>query len=178
MADPSRLIPDAPDPTPPMPTPNGSITMILPKVRCSSDSTTNDNSMSKSKPFVSSESKLSLPSNLGTPTSPLRLSSPLSLPASPTPFVRVTGSQPPPSTKSLGGSRQSSANTSTEDKAKERPVQPSINTGSATVSEAAASVARTAAGRGRVTDAPPMSLRNQNKTLCRKFIAPSTPLSR
>ncbi|XP_048480104.1 cytochrome b5 reductase 4 isoform X1 [Plutella xylostella] len=132
MADPSRLIPDAPDPTPPMPTPNGSITMILPKVRCSSDSTTNDNSMSKSKPFVSSESKLSLPSNLGTPTSPLRLSSPLSLPASPTPFVRVTGSQPPPSTKSLGGSRQSSANTSTEDEAKERPVQPSINTGSAT----------------------------------------------
>lgn len=49
---------------------------------------------------------------------------------------------------------------------------------SASVSEAAASVARTAAGRGRVTDAPPMSLRNQNKTLCRKFIAPSTPLSR
>lgn len=113
-------------------TPNGSHNMILPTVLCH-DTSMDPQDVPKTKPFISSESKLSLPSNLGTPTSPLRLSSPLSLPASPT-FMRVTGApQPPPSPKSLERSRKSSLTKSTEDQAPTAgSTQPSVNTGSAT----------------------------------------------
>ncbi|XP_059052754.1 cytochrome b5 reductase 4 isoform X2 [Achroia grisella] len=66
---------------------NSSLKITLPTVLCTPEPE-NDISL-KTNSFVSSESKLSLPSNLGTPTSPYKLSSPLSLPASPTPFNKT-----------------------------------------------------------------------------------------
>ncbi|CAK1555767.1 unnamed protein product [Leptosia nina] len=50
------------------------------------DSTEPENSQPN---LSTSESKLSLPSAVGTPTSPLLVNSPLSLPNSPTPFVKT-----------------------------------------------------------------------------------------
>ncbi|CAB3234071.1 unnamed protein product [Arctia plantaginis] len=61
---------------------SNSLKISLPTVLCTTDSEEKTVKSIKTT-FVSSESKLSLPSNLGTPTSPLNLSSPLSLPSSP-----------------------------------------------------------------------------------------------
>ncbi|KAF9799655.1 hypothetical protein SFRURICE_014629 [Spodoptera frugiperda] len=56
----------------------------LPTVLCTPEPTDDNSDISiKVNSIISSDSKMSLPSNLGTPTSPLRLSSPLSLPSSP-----------------------------------------------------------------------------------------------
>lgn len=89
-----------------VPKPNGAIRMSLPAVLCTPDPMDSpDNSKMTVKSLMSSESKLSLPSNLGTPTSPLRVSSPISLPTSPTPFQKIsmTGLKPisPKSTQLL-----------------------------------------------------------------------------
>ncbi|XP_037292954.1 cytochrome b5 reductase 4 isoform X2 [Manduca sexta] len=62
---------------------SNSLKISLPTVMCTSEPPEKSDILCKTNSFVSSESKLSLPSNLGTPTSPLRLSSPLSLPTSP-----------------------------------------------------------------------------------------------
>lgn len=98
---------------------NGTIRMSLPAVLCTPDSNSDDNDISKSgKLLLSSESKLSLPSNLGTPTSPLKLSSPLSLPTSPTPFLRSSASLEksiPPKTSQLLPPSAASASTDMRD---------------------------------------------------------------
>lgn len=78
----------SPDPvTNDVPKTNGAIRMSLPAVFCTP---IDDPSNKPIRPLLSSESKLSLPSSLSTPTSPLRLSSPMSLPTSPTPFQKIT----------------------------------------------------------------------------------------
>ncbi|CAG9788715.1 unnamed protein product [Diatraea saccharalis] len=64
--------------------------ITLPTVLCTPEPPDEDNLLLKTNSFISSESKLSLPSNLGTPTSPLKLSSPLSLPTSPSPFMKTS----------------------------------------------------------------------------------------
>ncbi|CAK1586943.1 unnamed protein product [Parnassius mnemosyne] len=103
---------------------NNSLQIALPTVLCNDESTPDKPNVSKTISLQSSESKLSLPSNLGTPTSPLRLSSPLSLPTSPIPFVKT--SLQVGSNKSLANPRLSSS-----------PVKPTqqstnMNSGSAT----------------------------------------------
>ncbi|CAF4931034.1 unnamed protein product [Pieris macdunnoughi] len=55
----------------------------LPTVLCT------DSETEVTQTNIISESKLSLPSALGTPTSPLLVNSPLSLPNSPTPFTKI-----------------------------------------------------------------------------------------
>lgn len=69
---------------------NNPFNITLPTVLCTAESVSDKSDVPKIAPLPSSESKLSLPSNLGTPTSPLRLSSPLSLPNSPTPFIKTS----------------------------------------------------------------------------------------
>ncbi|XP_038222187.1 cytochrome b5 reductase 4 isoform X2 [Zerene cesonia] len=66
-------------------TQNDNLNISLPTVLCTD---TSDPETSQAN-IMSSESKLSLPSALGTPTSPLVVNSPLSLPNSPTPFVKT-----------------------------------------------------------------------------------------
>ncbi|XP_021195006.3 cytochrome b5 reductase 4 isoform X1 [Helicoverpa armigera] len=61
-----------------------SLKMSLPTVLCTPEASEEKSDISlKANTMISSDSKMSLPSHLGTPTSPLRLSSPLSLPSSP-----------------------------------------------------------------------------------------------
>ncbi|PZC74466.1 hypothetical protein B5X24_HaOG207823 [Helicoverpa armigera] len=61
-----------------------SLKMSLPTVLCTPEASEEKSDISlKANSMISSDSKMSLPSHLGTPTSPLRLSSPLSLPSSP-----------------------------------------------------------------------------------------------
>ncbi|KAL4709023.1 hypothetical protein ACJJTC_005884 [Scirpophaga incertulas] len=94
--------------------------ITLPTVLCTPEPP-DDDILLRSSSFVSSESKLSLPSNLGTPTSPLKLSSPLSLPASPSPFMKITQTdviRNPDSPQRLSSGQQNSAKL--------------VNTGSAT----------------------------------------------
>ncbi|CAH2043659.1 unnamed protein product, partial [Iphiclides podalirius] len=80
--------------------------ITLPTVLCTAESISDKPDVPKTTVLPPSESKLSLPSNLGTPTSPLRLSSPLSLPNSPTPFIKTS-----PQTNSV--EKQQSANMET-----------------------------------------------------------------
>ncbi|XP_049871976.1 cytochrome b5 reductase 4-like isoform X1 [Pectinophora gossypiella] len=100
------------------PTQNGTLKISLPTV-LEPSSEKSDISV---KSFVTSESKLSLPSNLCTPTSPLRLSSPLSLPCSPTPFTK-TLQAPEKTTNSLSSSTKLNQQANN---------QSTLNTGSAT----------------------------------------------
>ncbi|XP_063386381.1 cytochrome b5 reductase 4 isoform X1 [Cydia fagiglandana] len=108
------------------PTRNGSLQISLPTVLCTPESSENSDILCKTKPFISSESKLSLPSNLGTPTSPLRLSSPLSLPTTPTPYMKITQPQPE---KTVASQMNSPPTTIVQQTG---PKQPLVNTGSAT----------------------------------------------
>ncbi|CAH2984098.1 unnamed protein product [Chilo suppressalis] len=95
--------------------------ITLPTVLCTPEPPDDDGVLLKTNSFLSSESKLSLPSNLGTPTSPLRLSSPLSLPTSPSPFMKSS-----PQTEARRSSESPQLPTSNQQNAK------LINTGSAT----------------------------------------------
>ncbi|KAM3965655.1 cytochrome b5 reductase 4 [Aphomia sociella] len=103
---------------------NSPLTITLPTVLCTPEPSENKD-ISKNS-FVTSESKLSLPSNLGTPTSPFKLSSPLSLPASPTPFNKLA-----PQTvanKNAINSKHNSSNTLIQQDVEKKPLE----TGSAT----------------------------------------------
>ncbi|GBP49111.1 hypothetical protein EVAR_26820_1 [Eumeta japonica] len=75
------------------PTRNGGVRVPLPPILCTTEPSDSSDEGPHAKPMTSSHSKLSLPSDLGTPTSPLKISSPLSLPASPTPYGRAAGAQ-------------------------------------------------------------------------------------
>ncbi|XP_046969385.1 cytochrome b5 reductase 4 isoform X1 [Vanessa cardui] len=103
---------------------SNSLKISLPTVLCTD--VTDNPELPDTNSFVNSESKLSLPSSFGTPTSPLRLSSPLSLPSSPTPFAkaplqtRSNKSLDDPSQQSSEKTQSSSMN------------PPLINSGSAT----------------------------------------------
>ncbi|KAJ2945621.1 hypothetical protein O0L34_g444 [Tuta absoluta] len=97
------------------PTQNGTLKISLPAVLeppSESDMPT--------RTFTTSESKLSLPSNLCTPTSPLRLPSPMSLPTSPTPFSKSLHAEKP-----MGVQQASTLG-------KQPDPSPGLNSGSAT----------------------------------------------
>lgn len=101
---------------------NDSLKISLPTVLCTPDSEDNPDISIKTS-FISSESKLSLPSNLGTPTSPLKLSSPMSLPSSP-----CVKSSPQSSTNSLPNPEPKQTPLNDQD----RPKKTLVNAGSAT----------------------------------------------
>nr|XP_034834355.1 cytochrome b5 reductase 4 isoform X2 [Maniola hyperantus] len=101
---------------------SNSLKISLPTVLCTE--AIDNPTLPDTNSFMTSESKLSLTSCLGTPTSPLRLSSPKSLPASPKPFTKGLQSR---SNISLDESSQLTSESQTKIMNK-----PLINTGSAT----------------------------------------------
>ncbi|KAJ0174646.1 hypothetical protein K1T71_009754 [Dendrolimus kikuchii] len=106
------------------PSKNKSLEISLPTVLCTPEPPTEKSEINiKTNSLVTSESKLSLPSNLGTPTSPLRLSSPISLPSSP--FTKTT---PQSTSNSLGSPNRTSRELNQQNSTKENLV----NSGSAT----------------------------------------------
>ncbi|CAH2229053.1 jg17295 [Pararge aegeria aegeria] len=105
------------------PSRSNSLKISLPTVLCTDGDAPDNPTVPDTNSFVTSESKLSLPSNFGTPTSPFRISSPISLPTSPKPFGKGLQTR---SNKSLDEPQSSENQTSTMNK-------PLLDTGSATV---------------------------------------------
>lgn len=116
---------DSPESNKTTPTEKNSFENPLPTVLYTTEQPSEKSELSiKTRSFINSESKLSLPSNLGTPTSPLSLTLPTSLPS--TPFTKIS---PQPTSNSFASPNKASREINEQNSTKDTLINSSSATG-------------------------------------------------